>query len=546
MKGIDWRRLERAVARTMAHCGWRDVAIIGRAGDQGGDIIAVRADPSSGKKKAWVVQVKAVKGGSYIGVPALNEVMKAHSVYSADVAVVATNGDFTKSAFRRRDELVKANFDVRLWNGAFLKQLLSKWPSFHNGRRSLRPYQERIAAKAVALFDNGGKRAQYVVATGLGKTVIAADIARRLQEKGCKKFLVLCHAQDLALQLEQGFWSQLDKYTPTRVFFDGAPPLPREGFDFGLYQTTQGYLSSLTAETYDVVIVDEAHHSLAHGFRSCIEKLSPKFLIGMTATPWRGDGHSIDGIFGEPIDRVSLVDGMALGYLSQVDYRLLCDNLNWEEVKSLSKKNLTIRDLNKRLFLPQRDDAVVSQIKEACESLPNPRLAIFSPSIDHAYRFAHRLSVEGIPCLSLSGVDRVERRRRLTDFSAGRLMAVTAVDVMNEGIDVPDVNILVFMRATHSRRIFIQQLGRGLRLAPYKEKVIVLDFVSDIRRMAEVVNLDREAREKGAKQEQVYLKNGIVKFSDRNAEKFVDAWLRDVADLSESEDTEKLKFPEDW
>lgn len=125
-------------------------------------------------------------------------------------------------------------------------------------------------------------------------------------------------------------------------------------------------------------------------------------------------------------------------------------------------------------------------------------------------------------------------------------MAVTAVDVMNEGIDVPDVNILVFMRATHSRRIFVQQLGRGLRLAPEKDKVIVLDFVSDIRRMAEVASLDREAREKGAKHEKLYLRNGIVSFSDKSAEKFIDAWLRDVSDLSESEDTEKLKFPEGW
>ena len=77
-----------------------------------------------------------------------------------------------------------------------------------------------------------------------------------------------------------------------------------------------------------------------------------------------------------------------------------------------------------------------------------------------------------------------ERRKRLLAFAAGEYQVVCAVDVMNEGIDIPDVNILVFLRATHSRRIFVQQLGRGLRLSEGKDKVIVLDFVSDIRRMA--------------------------------------------------------------
>ena len=83
-------------------------------------------------------------------------------------------------------------------------------------------------------------------------------------------------------------------------------------------------------------------------------------------------------------------------------------------------------------------------------------------------------------------------------FSAGCYQAVIAVDVMNEGIDIPDVNILLFLRATHSRRIFVQQLGRGLRLSDGKEKVIVLDFVSDIRRMADIIDMNSSGYVKGA------------------------------------------------
>ncbi len=535
--------MERAVARFMFHCGWHDVAVIGRSGDMGADIVGIRNAPE-GNPRTWTVQVKAIIGGGYVGRQGLDEVVQAQSIYGAHVAALATNGDFKPVVNKRKKQLEAAGFEVKLWNGEFLTETLSKWPEENLNKRPLREYQTKIVKRTLSEYETGGKKAQYVVATGLGKTVIAAEIAKNLWDRGCKKILVLCHAQDLALQLEQSFWAQIGKSTPTRYFFDGMPPLIYEGINFGLYQSLSSYLSGIEPGSFDVVIVDEAHHALSHGFRSCIDHLAPKFLIGMTATPWRGDGKSIDDLFGEPIARVSLVDGMAMGFLSQVDYRLFCDNIDWEAIPDLSKKRLNIRDLNKRLFLPQRDDAVLSQIQKVVAETSNSRVAIFSPSIEHAKRFAAMLSSSGVSCLSLSGEGKVERRKRLMAFASGTLTAVTAVDVLNEGIDVPDVNILVFLRATHSRRIFVQQLGRGLRLAKGKDKVIVLDFVSDIRRMAAVEDLNRESREKGSEYESVFLQEGVVKFSDPAGEEFIQTWLSDISDLSEAADSEKLKFPE--
>ena len=545
LKGTDWRALERAVARLMGHCGWKEVVIVGRSGDKGADIVAIREQ--DGKKRTWVIQVKAVTGGNYVGLAALQEVLQAQAVYRAHVVTVATNGDFTDSVLKKQASLLKTGFEVKLWNGAFLKKLLERWDEKHNLARPLRKYQENIATRALEIFDSEESKVQYIVATGLGKTVIAAEIATRLWTRGCRRILVLCHARDLALQLEQGFWSQLGKSVPTRYFFDGFPPIVYNGINFGLYQSLQGYLSSVEPGSFDVVIVDEAHHALAHGFRSCVDHLAPKFLIGMTATPWRGDGKSLDDLFGEPIARVSLVDGMAMGFLARVDYRLYCDNIDWEAIPDLTNERLTIRDLNKRLFLPQRDEAIIGEILAQASHVSSPRIAVFSPSVEHARRFAAMISAGGIPCQPLSGEENIERRKRLIDFSVGKLKAVTAVDVMNEGIDVPDVNILVFLRATHSRRIFVQQLGRGLRLAPDKEKVIVLDFVSDIRRLAEVLELDREAKRKGEKFENVFLRTGVVKFQNLQIQQFVEAWLSDITNLSDAEDSEKLVFPNvDW
>lgn len=540
--GYNWKGLERTIARMMEHLGWRDINVIGGAGDKGGDVLATRAEGN--QVKSWVVQSKAVTGDRYVGPQALNEAINALSFYETNVAAVATNGEFTRTARQRQEQLAANGYTLKLWNGAFLKSLIDQMPDDHAGFRNLRPYQNDIVEKVIASFDVGNKRAFYIVATGLGKTVIAATIARLLWERGCRRILVLCHATDLALQLEQGFWPQITKEVPTSVFFDGLPPRNTEGISFGLYQSLYGYLPGIDPDQFDVVIVDEAHHALAHGFRTCLEHLQPRFLVGMTATPWRGDGQSLTTLFGDPIAKVSLVDGMAMGYLSKVDYRILCDNVDWDNMQRVSEQNLSIRDLNKRLFLPQRDEAVISELKKTMREVDNPRVAIFSPSIEHSNRFADMLSAAGIPCAALSKVDKAERRRRLLAFASGTYRAVCAVDVMNEGIDIPDVNILVFLRATHSRRIFVQQLGRGLRLSEGKEKVIVLDFVSDIRRMAEMIEMNNEGKAKGAEHEVVYLREGFVSFSDARVERFVNVWLEDVADLSGSDDEVKLKFPE--
>ena len=541
-KGYNWKGLERALARLMGHLGWKDTNVIGGAGDMGGDILGTRIDEAGAK--SWVVQSKAVSGDRYIGPQAIKEAIDALTFYQANVAAVATNGEFTKTARQRQAQLESNGYTIKLWNGAFLQALIEGMPNDSAAYRQLRTYQQNIVDKVLRAFDAGEKRSFYIVATGLGKTVIAATIARNLWERGCRRILVLCHATDLAIQLEQGFWSQITKEVPTSVFFDGLPPRNTEGICFGLYQSLYGYLPGIDPEQFDVVIVDEAHHALANGFRTCLEHLKPRFLIGMTATPWRGDGQSLSAIFGNPIEKVSLVDGMAMGYLSKVDYRILCDNVDWNNMQSMSRKKFSIRDLNKRLFLPQRDEAVIAEIQKVVRTMNQPRIAIFSPSIEHSNRFANMLSAAGIPCAALSQVDKAERRRRLLAFSTGAYQAVCAVDVMNEGIDIPDVNLLVFLRATHSRRIFVQQLGRGLRLSEGKDKVIVLDFVSDIRRMADMIEMNREGKIKGTENEVLYLQEGFVSFSDAKVEKFVKVWLEDVADLGDSDDETRLTFPE--
>lgn len=543
--GRDWKAMELAVLRLLEHCGWESLQYVGQSGDRGADILAVRFNSALGQYESYVFQVKAVSGANYVGAAAVNQVIEAQGVYGSKIAIVVTNGDFRPSAVTRRDELNRLNFNVRLWNGVFLNRLLSQYPEESMHKKQLRPYQSDIAKKVILRFDAGEKNAFYVIATGLGKTVIATEIVNQLYARGLKRILVVCHSVPLAIQLQKSFWGQIGKSIKTRLFMNGVTPIPIDGINFGLYQTLNANLGGLEPGAFDVIIVDEAHHARANAFESCINHLKPRFLVGMTATPWRQDGLALERMFGEPLAKMSLIDGMRLHYLAHVDYRLMCDNINWDEVKVLSNHRLTIRDLNKKLFLPQRDEAIIADIGKVARSINNPKIAIFSPSIQHAKLFTRLLNCAGIKTGCVTSEDHVAANKTLLDFSSDKLAAITAVDMLNEGIDVPDINIIVFLRATNSRRIFVQQLGRGLRLGHGKEKAIVLDFVSDIRRLALVKEFNDEAKSKADSKDAstLFLRNGVVTFNDSKAQRFVDAWLEDVASVEDRSDAEYLNFP---
>lgn len=145
-----------------------------------------------------------------------------------------------------------------------------------------------------------------------------------------------------------------------------------------------------------------------------------------------------------------------------------------------------------------------------------------------------------------------ERNRILCDFHDGVINAICAVDIFNEGVDVPDVNIIVFQRVTHSRRIFVQQLGRGLRLSENKDKVIVLDFVSDIRRFAAGLDLKDQLTDgtqaKNGAPLRIKLNNKVtfkrVGGEDAETESFLRQWLDDIAAVESADEEQSiLKFP---
>jgi superfamily II DNA or RNA helicase len=291
-----------------------------------------------------------------------------------------------------------------------------------------------------------------------------------------------------------------------------------------------------------LVVVDEAHHIGAATFQDTISALDPRMLAGVTATPWRGDGYDIDRLLGPPLVRIGISDGLQAGYLSEVDYRVLADNLDWECVQAASAHRYSLSQLNRKLIIPTRDDEAGRLATELFHEEKRRAGIAYCPSGVHAKSFAATLRQFGFQAEAiLHETPARERARLMSRFRAGDLHFVTVVDLFNEGVDVPDVDIIVFMRVTHSRRIFVQQLGRGLRTSPDKDKVLVLDFVSDLRRIAEVVDLDQAV--KSGDVERLGLGRSLISFADKSAGSFLREWMLDQASLFLREEDPQLEMP---
>jgi superfamily II DNA or RNA helicase len=536
------RRFNLAVERLLLHLGFDDVRIIDGAGDGGGDILVHRTNES------FVFQCKWTTSRS-ISRDAVDEVERARTLYGVDRAVVVTNATPDAGAQKRAEALGRIGSRIEFWTGMHLRRLAEAIPTHVPSLFTPRPYQsEAIEALEADLARR--RRALLILATGLGKTVVGGEVVRRyLERQPQDRVLVVATMKDLVQQLERAFWRHLPKSTPTQVLTGDQKPNRLEGVTFATVESAvniavDGYRPAL-------IMVDETHHLGEGG--DCQELLrlcSGAAQFGVTATPWRGDGFDISTHFGEPSYRMGIAPGMAKGYLAQVDYQVFVDNVDWDVVRGASREGYSLKELNSKLFMPQRDEAVLEELWAAWTATPEPRAIVFCKTIEHAERMAMMLS-RWVPnwanaTFLHTGLGKREREVALSAFRSGRIPILTAVDILNEGVDVPDVNIIAFLRVTHSRRIFVQQLGRGLRIKQgVKERVRVLDFVTDIRRIAAVVGLRRDLDAARSPAETLMLGTAAnISFSDQNVGTLMDAWLKDAASVETALDEAKLQFPE--
>lgn len=559
IKENSWQSFERLICRLISAEGFIGARVVGQSNDHGADIIASR----NGVR--WVFQAK--HWNKPVGVAVIDETLRAAQTYNARIPVIVASNGFEAKAFEHQQTLLSQGIPLQLWTVDTLVARANKLDSGIPNKFAPREYQEEAIQGIVNAYLNRKQKALAVMATGLGKTFVAAEAVHRIFNiKPKAKVLVLAHANPLVYQLERSFWKFMNKEQTSIVWNGYEEPtrtlIEKSTFVFACVNSVSDYIKRVDdLPAFDIIVVDECHHTGSSMYNTVLEytnagKHGGPFLLGLTATPWRPDEVDLSDIFGETVVCIDMIAGLRKGFLANVDYRMYTDNIDWEALKDLDGQSFTPKQINRTLFIEQWDDSVVYELKNAWSEQENPRAIVFCGTIDHANIMCSKLNAMGfcraaaIYSNSSAGqnMSQFEKNRILSAFSDGEINVVCTVDIFNEGIDVPDVNILVFQRVTHSRRIFIQQLGRGLRISENKEKVIVLDFVSDIRRFAAGLEL-KDGLEKGSKQTtRISLPNKVtfkkVTGEDPSTERFLRLWLDDIAAIEDSgENSSVLKFP---
>lgn len=534
----EW--FERQIMRCLMLAGWDDLRHVGRAWDGGADIVGLFRD------ERWIVQIKARKASGSLD--AIKDLERAAGIYGINKGIAVARGKWGDSALKAAN---KYGDLLELVNGVQFVAALDEYPMFLPASKQLYSFQEDAVNSLILARQRNQNKALIAMATGLGKTVIAAEYVERvLADDPSLKILVLAHSEDILKQSEKAFWQHLPKTVSTHQINARERPHRSDGVTFATFQTMLNIMPKLPYEIFfDTVIVDECHHAAAPSYISVINALNPNYLVGLTATPWRADEKSLRKIFGEPIFAKSIIDAMNQGWLSEVDYRLLIDNIPWEDFPRYTGTSLTVKQLNSLFFLPQLEQAIVEKVWEHWEDMRSPRALVFCKTIKSAERVATLINRTGfaraevISSKLMPGERRIDREIKLMRFRDGDIDVLCGVNVFNEGIDVPDVNLLVFLRVTHSRRIFIQQLGRGLRWR--KGKIArVLDFVSDIRRIAALVGMEAEHESwRLHRPVEIRLPDQIIHFDNDKQASFFKEWLKDVAELEDASEASELAFP---
>jgi superfamily II DNA or RNA helicase len=527
----------RSVQRLMIQNGFNAFSVDG-PGDEGGDIFCER----NGEK--WIIQCKWKKNGT-ITHQSVEEAMDARSHYGAHKAIIASNQTLSLKGLQLLKHLREAGISIDLWHGDHLRTLVSKSPVIREPKQ-LRPYQIKAIQQIKADLEIRCSSLLYL-ATGLGKTVVVSAIISELYSRHTEtKVLVLAHTNELVEQLQIALWGDLPIHVSSQLVNAQNRPNFLEGLTIATNLSILKYIDA--GYRPDLIVIDECHHIGEDNFYSkIIKRMREVPLLGVTATPWRGDGYNMESIFGKPSYVCGIEEGMRQGFLSPVEYRLFCDNINWDDVPSISKNAYTIKQLSRKLFIPQRDEQILDSLSEEWLKIEDPKGIIFCQGVPHAERIHYLLRKydrwKNAEILH-SKLGSNARKFALLRFRSKDCPILVAVDILNEGVDVPNVNIVCFARVTHSRKIFVQQLGRGLRVAPGKRKVVVLDFAADVRRLAAIANIDSEMSRHGELEIINYSKQNRIEFTDQRAEQLIKEWIKDAADLETMGQESRLQFPE--
>ena len=323
--------------------------------------------------------------------------------------------------------------------------------------------------------EEGHNKAMVTVATGLGKTYLGA-----FDSLNYKKILFVAHNIEILEQAKTSFLNiHKDK---TSSFFTGDKKSTDGNLIFASIQTLgkKKYLNNVyfSKDHFDYIIVDEFHHADAPTYRRLIDYFEPKFLLGLTATPDRTDNGDIYEICDYNIAyECNFKTGINNGWLVPFEYYGIYDDTDYSSIPWRSGK-YDLEALENKLMIEERSAEILKKYKTYAKN----KTIGFCASRKHCYHMEDYFRKSGIKCASILGeTSKNTRIQIIKDFKNGDLKLIFVVDIFNEGVDIPDIETVMFLRPTTSYTIFIQQLGRGLRTNEGKEKLRVLDFVGNYK-----------------------------------------------------------------
>ncbi len=339
-------------------------------------------------------------------------------------------------------------------------------------------YLQQEVLKALELYrSHGWTKGIVVLPTGTGKTYLSAFDT--LHTKG--RILFVVHRLDILSQSKEAFEKIYPKDKLGLLTGEVQEHLKDSKVLFASKDSLRNpeTLSIFGKKEFAYIIIDEVHHGQAPSYRALIDYFEPTFfMLGLTATPDRMDRKDIFELFDyNKIFEYSLLQAIENGFLVPFDYYGMKDNIDYSNIRYNGSK-YNVQDLDRHLIIEKRNEQI---LKEYLEKGSGDKAIGFCCSINHAERMAEFFNEKGIPSVAITSL--TDQRADLTDkFKDNEVAVAFTVDIFNEGVDFPDVRVLMFLRPTESKTIFMQQLGRGLRLCGGKSNVVVLDFISNYKK----------------------------------------------------------------
>lgn len=381
-------------------------------------------------------------------------------------------------------------------------------------RYTILPHQKQILDRLAVVREMGVKRNLVVAATGTGKTVVSAFDYKLFSEANRNRLLFVAHRQEILVQSLNTYRSVLMDANFGDVWVGQYKPVGGIDHLFVSVQTFNSkydeIFSNLPQDYYDYIVIDEAHHITADSYRKILGHFSPKLLIGLTATPERTDGVSLLPDFDNQISaEIRLPKALDEGLLTPFQYLCISDNTDLTDDELMQGCKYVATKLEGKLCNEERVGLIIDRLKYYLPDETKCRALGFCATKEHARYMAETFIEKGLKAdyLTSDRDDRELLNKRLTN---GDINYLFVVDIFNEGIDIPSVDTVLFLRPTESLTVFLQQLGRGLRLYPGKELLMVFDFVAQLNQKYDFTSRFRSLMVRKDKSVVEQVKNGFT------------------------------------